>query len=155
MRTTGLESINENYRLSGCACNDVLRVISYLHLIRVYLDAVGDDVLHMFGVEVAETKGADAFISGQEVQSINVLRIIVLADHQIGSNKFLRLSRPTNCQWNWSKSILSVCNRLHLSDTLASTASLVTTIRLKMQYFVAANVTSFFGYAELKRPCPC
>lgn len=100
MRTTGLESINENCCLSVCASISVLVVLIYLHLIRMYFDTVGDDLLHVFGVEVAEAKSADTLIFGQKAQSINVLRIIVLADRQTGRKKGWNLVRLTNCQWN-------------------------------------------------------
>jgi hypothetical protein len=53
----------------------------------VDLDAIGYYVFHVFGVEVAQTKSADALVLGQEAQGVDVLRIVVLKNGQIKSVK--------------------------------------------------------------------
>lgn len=75
-------------------------ISTYLYLVRVNLDAFRDDMFHVFGIEIAESKSADAFVFGKETQSINVVRIIVLAYRQIERDRVSRSGILTNCQWN-------------------------------------------------------
>ena len=75
-------------------------IFTYLHLVRVNLDAFGDDMFHVFGIEITESQSADVFVFGKEAQSINVVRIIVLAYRQIERHRVLRSGILTNCQWN-------------------------------------------------------
>ena len=83
---------------------------TYLNLIAVNLDALLQDLLHMLGVEIAQAKGSNAPILCDIPDSLEVGWVVVLEKGQLPLIQLhlqLRVQR-TNCQWNCSRSILSI-----------------------------------------------